>query len=84
MLDESQAAGLVERLRRYARGEDVSFEDFRCDLAESTPFQRSVLEVVQKIPWGQTWSYADVARAVGRNRTLPARWARLWPATRYP
>jgi methylated-DNA-[protein]-cysteine S-methyltransferase len=31
-----------------------------------TPFQRLVLDALARIPYGTTWSYADVARALGR------------------
>lgn len=33
-----------------------------------TPFQQKVLEVVQKIPAGQTMTYMEIARAIGRPR----------------
>jgi len=31
-----------------------------------TPFQRSVWSVLQTIPYGQTWSYLQVARTIGK------------------
>ena len=31
-----------------------------------TPFQRAVWEALLEVPWGQTSSYGDLARAVGR------------------
>lgn len=36
------------------------------DMAEGTPFQRLVWEAIGKIPFGETRSYMDIARAVGR------------------
>ncbi len=37
-----------------------------------TPFQRSVWEALRRIGYGETQSYADVARAVGRPNALRA------------
>ncbi|MDO5037204.1 MAG: methylated-DNA--[protein]-cysteine S-methyltransferase [Tissierellia bacterium] len=39
---------------------------------EGTPFQREVWEALLKIPYGQTWSYKDLAQAVGRPRAYRA------------
>jgi methylated-DNA-[protein]-cysteine S-methyltransferase len=44
----------------------VRLDDLALDLRSCTPFQRQVLRIVQTIPPGQTWSYADVARAAGK------------------
>ncbi len=37
-----------------------------------TPFQRDVLAALQQIPYGETRSYADLARAVGRPKATRA------------
>lgn len=66
LLDATSLPDLEERLQRYARGEPVNFDDLGYDLSAFTPFQRAVLETIQAIPPGQTWTYADVARAIGR------------------
>jgi len=66
LLQPAQLPELGERLRRYAAGEPVRLDDLALDLAACTPFQQRVLRAVQGIPRGQTWSYADVARAVGK------------------
>jgi methylated-DNA-[protein]-cysteine S-methyltransferase len=66
LLDAAALPGLAERLRRYAGGEEVQFDDLELDLSTCTPFQQQVLRTVQAIPPGQTWSYGDVARAVGK------------------
>ena len=39
---------------------------------EGTPFQRRVWEELARIPYGQTRSYADVARAIGREKASRA------------
>jgi len=40
----------------------------RCvdDIGPGTPFQRAVWDVLLKIPYGDSCSYAEVARAIGR------------------
>lgn len=37
-----------------------------------TPFQRAVWAAVQAIPYGQTRSYADIARAIGKPKAVRA------------
>lgn len=40
---------------------------FDLDLApQGTPFQSKVWQVLQTIPYGVTWSYGELARAVGK------------------
>ena len=54
----------VRQLQEYFAGARRTFE---LDLAPSgTPFQRMVLDALSAIPYGETRSYADIARAVGR------------------
>jgi len=58
------------QLDEYFRGLRRSF-----DLPlrpEGTPFQRSVWQVTSAIPYGETRSYAEVARAVGAARAARA------------
>jgi len=56
---------LVRDLDRYFGGEPVVF-DYSLDLTAGTPFQRRVWSVLRAIPRGKTWSYQNVARAVGK------------------
>lgn len=66
--DEARAeelGDLPNRLRRYARGEQVSFSD-SLDFADTTPFRRAVWQATQEIPRGQTRSYGWLAERVGR------------------
>lgn len=37
-----------------------------------TPFQRSVWQALTAIPYGQTWSYAQLAQAIGKPRACRA------------
>jgi methylated-DNA-[protein]-cysteine S-methyltransferase len=72
LLDAGSLSELEELLHRYARGEPVSFEGLVFDLSACTPFQQAVLRTTQAIPPGQTRTYADVARAIGRPRAARA------------
>jgi len=42
------------------------------DLSAGTEFQRRVWMVLRRIGWGRTWSYGQVARAVGNPRAVRA------------
>ena len=56
---------LPHRLRQYFEGKRVEFPD-QVDLTEATSFQKRVWEKVRSIPYGETRSYAWVAREIGR------------------
>jgi methylated-DNA-[protein]-cysteine S-methyltransferase len=51
-------------LAAYWRGEDPGASDVALDL-HGTTFQVAVWQVLLRIPQGSTWTYGDVARAVG-------------------
>jgi len=53
-------------LQQYALGENVDLASIECELPGRTPFQRNVLELVKMIPRGETLTYGEVARRVGR------------------
>jgi methylated-DNA-[protein]-cysteine S-methyltransferase len=61
----SMAGELVERLRSYFAGEFETFDDFRIDTSEMTPFQRKVVRLCQEIPYGQTRTYGQLAARAG-------------------
>lgn len=42
------------------------------DLSAGTDFQRQVWAALQQIPWGQTASYGDLARGIGRPNAVRA------------
>jgi methylated-DNA-[protein]-cysteine S-methyltransferase len=62
---------LPQRLQRYFRGQRVNFAD-KLDLREATQFQRAVLELVHSIPYGETRSYAWVAKELGKLKSFRA------------
>jgi methylated-DNA-[protein]-cysteine S-methyltransferase len=63
--------GAVAQLRRYFSGECMSF-DLPLDLRYYTPFQRAVWTAVEEIPYGETRSYAWIAKRIGRPRSARA------------
>ncbi len=63
-LDNPLVAELVSQLDKYFAGEPVTFAA-PLDHAVGTAFQRRVWDQLRAIPYGQTWSYAEVAAEVG-------------------
>lgn len=71
--DAKGADERIDRLRAYAAGEEVGFGDI--DLGEEqvcTPFFAKVYQACRQIPYGQTSSYADLARVAGSSRAARA------------
>jgi O-6-methylguanine DNA methyltransferase len=64
-------AEMVRELQEYAAGRQRAF-DLPLDLSAVKPFQRAVLKAIGKIPFGETRSYAWVAREVGKPRAARA------------
>jgi methylated-DNA-[protein]-cysteine S-methyltransferase len=56
---------LVERLRAYFAGEQVSFGDIELDLSWATPFQAGVTGALRAIPYGETVTYGELAALAG-------------------
>ena len=54
----------IDRIRAYFQGKEIEFPDV-LDYESSTPFQKRVWEATRRIPYGDTRSYADIAREVG-------------------
>lgn len=58
------------QLREYFQGTRT---DFELPLhAKGTPFQKSVWKALTKIPYGQTRSYGEIAKAIGRPTAVRA------------
>ena len=69
-LDTSTFADAVQQLEEYFSGRR---KDFDLKLKPSgTSFQLAVLEALINIPYGQTTSYQEIAKAVGRPRAVRA------------
>ncbi|MCL6558940.1 MAG: methylated-DNA--[protein]-cysteine S-methyltransferase, partial [Firmicutes bacterium] len=69
--DPGPAGVLLEEIERYFSGEKVSFSS-PVDWTEYTPFQRLVLEIVKRIPYGEVSSYGRVAGEAGAPRAARA------------
>lgn len=66
-------AAFPEAVRELGEYFDGTRRTFNLDLAPSgTAFQREVLDALLTIPYGETRSYADIARQLGRPRAVRA------------
>lgn len=63
--------GLTAALRRYFAGDLAAIEGLPV-AAQGTQFQAAVWRALREIPCGQTWSYGDVARRIGRPTAVRA------------
>lgn len=70
IFNEKQLAEASRQLSEYFAGERQEF-DLPLKLS-GTEFQVSVLEALQKIPYGKTTSYGEIARQIGRPRAVRA------------
>jgi methylated-DNA-[protein]-cysteine S-methyltransferase len=64
IVDNSANREIVKQLSEYFEGKRTQFE-LPLDVA-GTPFQKSVWNELQRIPYGETRSYGDIAKAVGK------------------
>lgn len=76
--------GAVTALAEYFGGDVRALERLTVDPG-GTPFQASVWAALRTIPAGTTWSYADLARAIGKPSAVRAVGAAnganpIWPA----
>jgi methylated-DNA-[protein]-cysteine S-methyltransferase len=62
--DESTSVETVQQLTEYFEGKRQSF-DLPLDV-QGTPFQKAVWTELQRIPYGETRSYGEIALAIGR------------------
>ena len=68
--NDAPFATAKRQLNEYFAGKRREFE---LDLAPAgTPFQLSVLDVLKKIPYGETCSYLDIAIAIGNPKAVRA------------
>ncbi len=59
------------QLREYFDGQRQSF-DLPLQPAWGTPFQRAVWQALQRIPYGRTSTYGDIARNIGNPKAVRA------------
>lgn len=61
----------IEQLHEYFCHQRQSFK-LRLNLAQGTPFQQEVWNILKGIPWGQTRSYAQIAQQMGQPNAVRA------------
>jgi methylated-DNA-[protein]-cysteine S-methyltransferase len=64
-------SGLSDTLRRYFAGDITAIDNVPVATA-GTAFQREVWQALRDIPAGSTWSYAELARKIGRPKAVRA------------
>ncbi len=62
----------VELERYFKRDPRADFEHIKLDFQCGTPFEREVWHLLRRIPYGQTCTYGELARACGRPRAARA------------
>lgn len=60
-----------EAMRKFADGDASAFDTLPIDVA-GTPFQRKVWNATRKIPYGQTRTYAEIAKQIGHPKAVRA------------
>jgi methylated-DNA-[protein]-cysteine S-methyltransferase len=61
----------TRQIHTYLAGERKTF-DLPLDVSWATPFQQAVWGQLLNMAWGQTATYADVARAIGKPQAVRA------------
>src|SRR4030042_831060 len=68
--DNRRNREILNQLKKYLKGE---LQRFDCKLDfKGTPFQKRVWSALAKIPYGQTRSYKEIARAIGHPKGFRA------------
>ncbi len=68
--DDRKNGKVLSQLEKYLQGE---LRQFHCPLdLRGTSFQKSVWSELAKIPYGETKSYKEIARAIGHPRAFRA------------
>lgn len=62
--DPAPFTGVIRQLDEYFGGQRTEF-DLPLNLV-GTPFQRTVWAALREIPYGETWSYGELAKRIGR------------------
>lgn len=68
--DEARLSPWITALQEYFRGRKLDLKP-SIDI-QATAFQQRVWQELQKIPYGQTRSYSEIARAIGRPQAARA------------
>jgi O-6-methylguanine DNA methyltransferase len=68
--DDQKNRDVMNQLRKYLTG-DLKRFDCKLDI-KGTPFQKKVWSALAKIPYGQTRSYKEIAKAIGHPKAFRA------------
>ncbi|HEY1692581.1 MAG TPA: methylated-DNA--[protein]-cysteine S-methyltransferase [Polyangiaceae bacterium] len=72
-LEEGRCPGDVrDAMERYFAGELAALDTIRVVTDVGTEFQRDVWKMLRRIPCGETWSYGELARRIGRPAAVRA------------
>jgi O-6-methylguanine DNA methyltransferase len=71
-VDSDQWPEVRQKLLDYLDGNPCDFSDIPLDLPDGPPFWRAVWDACARIPYGETRSYADLAREAGSPRAFRA------------
>ena len=69
--DDSLVRSLLRQVNGYLRGARVAW-NYDIDISHATEFQQAVWEETRKIPYGQTTTYGELAKRVGRPKAARA------------
>jgi O-6-methylguanine DNA methyltransferase len=69
--DQDRVAPILQQIEAYLTGERREFE-MPIDWSVLRPFQEQALRATAAIPYGQTRTYAELARLIGRPRAARA------------
>ena len=64
----SATGRVIDTIKRYCSGENVSFASCPMDWSSLSPFQQKVLKGAIKIPYGSVATYGSLARKIGCPR----------------
>ena len=71
-IEKQRATQKITRIRdqilNYTKGNPINIPFEELSLDHLTPLQKSVLKAVYEIPYGQTRSYGDIAKAIGKPK----------------
>ncbi|MGE0514355.1 MAG: methylated-DNA--[protein]-cysteine S-methyltransferase [Hyphomicrobiaceae bacterium] len=59
-------AAVSEELMAYFAGQETSFADVEIDFGDRPQFHLDLYAEARRIPWGETVTYGDLARALGQ------------------
>lgn len=68
-LAEADVAGgipaIIAALKAFLSGQPTDFAHVRLDMQRHSAFEQATYAALRKVPWGQTVTYGDLARALG-------------------